>query len=345
MIEEVIKQLNAKEDLDFLAMKSTLEAIMSGEVDDLLIEAFLIGLNEKGVKEIEITAAASVMKEKSLTFRIGKSLTFKIGDGSHIDTCGTGGTGIHTFNCSTASSFVAAAGGASVTKHGNKAVSSKSGSADFLMAAGADIGHDRNKLESIFNRVGFIFLFAPLHHESMKYVMPARQRIGKKTIFNLLGPHTNPCGAKRQILGVYHKDLLTTFASVANKLSMEHALIVHGFDGLDEITITDSTYIAELKNKEITHYEISPKDFGLSLANISEISAQSADDSLLLVREAFAGEQSAVQDMIALNAGAALYLAGSVSSIADGVELSFTLMNNGMAADKLAAYVRISNNS
>ncbi|MDO7562268.1 MAG: anthranilate phosphoribosyltransferase, partial [SAR86 cluster bacterium] len=146
MIEEVIKQLNAKEDLDFLAMKSTLEAIMSGEVDDLLIEAFLIGLNEKGVKEIEITAAASVMKEKSLTF--------KIGDGSHIDTCGTGGTGIHTFNCSTASSFVAAAGGASVTKHGNKAVSSKSGSADFLMAAGADIGHDRNKLESIFNRVG-----------------------------------------------------------------------------------------------------------------------------------------------------------------------------------------------
>ena len=337
MIEEVIRQLNAKEDIDFLGMKSTLEAIMSGEEDDLLIEAFLIGLNKKGIKEIEITAAASVMKEKSLAFQIG--------DGSHIDTCGTGGTGIHTFNCSTASSFVAAAGGASVTKHGNKAVSSKSGSADFLMAAGADIGHDRNKLESIFNRVGFIFLFAPLHHESMKYVMPARQRIGKKTIFNLLGPHTNPCGAKRQILGVYHKDLLTTFASVANKLSMEHALIVHGFDGLDEISITDSTYIAELKNKEITYYEISPKDFGLSLANISEISAQSADDSLLLVREAFAGEQSAVQDMIALNAGAALYLAGTVSSIADGVELSFTLMNNGMAADKLAAYVRISNNS
>ena len=250
---------------------------------------------------------------------------------------------MHTFNCSTASSFVAAAGGASVTKHGNRAISSKSGSADFLIAAGADISHDRDKLESIFNRVGFVFLFAPLHHESMKYVMPARQRIAQKTIFNLLGPHTNPCRAKRQVLGVYNKELVTTFASVAKKLSMEHALIVHGFDGLDEITITDSTYVAELKNKEIIEYEISPKDFGLSLAKISEVTAQSPDDSLLLVREAFAGEKSAVQDMIALNAGAALYLAGKADSISDGVELSFTLMNNGMAADKLAAYVRISN--
>ena len=335
MIEDAIQQLNAKEDLDFLSMKSTLEAIMSGGVEDRLIEDFLIALNKKGIQEIEITAAASVMREKSLTFNIG--------DGTHIDTCGTGGTGMHTFNCSTASSFVAAAGGASVTKHGNRAISSKSGSADFLIAAGADISHDRDKLENIFNRVGFVFLFAPLHHESMKYVMPARQRIAQKTIFNLLGPHTNPCGAKRQVLGVYNKELVTTFASVAKKLSMEHALIVHGFDGLDEITITDSTYVAELKNKEIIEYEISPKDFGLSLAKISEVTAQSPDDSLLLVREAFAGEKSAVQDMIALNAGAALYLAGKADSISDGVELSFTLMNNGMAADKLAAYVRISN--
>ena len=335
MIKDAIQQLNAKEDLDFLSMKSTLEAIMSGGVEDCLIEDFLIALNKKGIQEIEITAAASVMREKSLTFNIG--------DGTHIDTCGTGGTGMHTFNCSTASSFVAAAGGASVTKHGNRAISSKSGSADFLIAAGADISHDRDKLENIFNRVGFVFLFAPLHHESMKYVMPARQRIAQKTIFNLLGPHTNPCRAKRQVLGVYNKELVTTFASVAKKLSMEHALIVHGFDGLDEITITDSTYVAELKNKEIIEYEISPKDFGLSLAKISEVTAQSPDDSLLLVREAFAGEKSAVQDMIALNAGAALYLAGKADSISDGVELSFMLMNNGMAADKLAAYVRISN--
>ena len=297
MIEEIIRQLNQKEDLDFLSMQSAVESIMTGEVDDDAIEAFLLALNQKGIKEIEITAAARVMQEKSLSFPLG--------DGDHIDTCGTGGTGIHTFNCSTASAFVAAAGGAAVTKHGNRAISSKSGSADLLLEAGADIGHDRENLENIFNKVGFIFLFAPLHHESMKYVMPARQRIGKKTIFNLLGPHTNPCGAKRQILGVYNKELLKTFAAVAKNLLMEHVLIVHGFDGLDEITITDSTYVTELQNKEIKHYEISPKDFGLSLGKLSEISAQSPDESLELIRGAFAGEKSAVQDMIALNAGAA----------------------------------------
>ena len=238
---------------------------------------------------------------------------------------------------------MAAAGGAAVTKHGNKAVSSKSGSADLLVAAGADIAHDRKKLEIIFKKVGFVFLFAPLHHQSMKYVMPARLKIGKKTLFNLLGPHTNPCGAKRQILGVYQKDLVRTFASVARNLSMDHALIVHGFDGLDEITITDSTYVAELKDNTISEYEISPKDFGLSLSTLSEITATSPDDSLQLIREAFSGDKSAVQDMIALNAGAALYLAKKVDSIADGIELSFELMNNGMAADKLASYVRVSN--
>ena len=335
MIQEFIEQLENKEDLDFHSMQSAIELIMTGEVDDSFIEKFLLALNEKGISEKEITAAANVMKDKSLTFDIG--------NGNHIDTCGTGGSGLHTFNCSTASAFVAAAGGASVTKHGNKAVSSKSGSADLLIAAGADIVHEREKLETIFNRVGFVFLFAPLHHQSMKYVMAARQKIGKKTLFNLLGPHTNPCGAKRQILGVYEKNLVKSFASVAKNLSMDHVLIVHGFDGLDEITITDSTYVAELKDNSITEYQISPKDFGLNLGKLSEISAQSPDDSLQLIREAFSGDQSAVQDMIALNAGAALYLAKAVNSIADGIELSFELMNNGMAADKLASYVRVSN--
>ena len=335
MIQEFIEQLENKEDLDFNSMQSAIELIMTGEVDDSFIEKFLLALNEKGISEKEITAAANVMKDKSLTFDIG--------NGNHIDTCGTGGSGLHTFNCSTASAFVAAAGGASVTKHGNKAVSSKSGSADLLIAAGADIAHERDKLETIFNRVGFVFLFAPIHHQSMKYVMPARQKIGKKTLFNLLGPHTNPCGAKRQILGVYEKNLVKSFASVAKNLSMDHVLIVHGFDGLDEITITDSTYVAELKDNSITEYQISPKDFGLNLGKLSEISAQSPDDSLQLIREAFSGDQSAVQDMIALNAGAALYLAKAVNSIADGIELSFELMNNGMAADKLASYVRVSN--
>ena len=272
-----------------------------------------------------------------------KSLKFKIGDGNQIDTCGTGGSGIHTFNCSTASSFVAAAGGASVTKHGNKAVSSKSGSADFLMIAGADISHDREKLLNVFNKVGFVFLYAPLHHSSMRFVMPARQRIAQKTIFNLLGPHTNPCGAKKQIIGVYNKNLLKTFSSVSKNLEMEHVLVVHGEDGLDEITISGKTYISELKNGEIMNYEISPKDFSLKNRPLAEITAKSPSESLELVKGAFSGKSSAVQDMIALNSAASLYLSRQSNSISEGVEQAFALMNDGSAMNKLNAYVRESN--
>ena len=335
MIEDILIKLKDKKDLQSEEMQSVVESIMTGEVEDNDIETFLLALNEKGIKEPEITAAASVMRDKSLKFDIG--------DGTHIDTCGTGGTGLHTFNCSTASSFVAAAGGASITKHGNKAISSKSGSADFLTAAGADISHDREKLIKVFEEVGFIFLFAPLHHQSMKYVMPARQRIGQKTIFNLLGPHTNPCGARRQVIGVYDSKLLKIFSTVAKNLDMDHVMVVHGDDGLDEISITGPTQISELKNNKIDEYSISPSDFGLSNCNFDEITAQTPEESLQLVRAAFSGEKSAVQDMIALNAGAGLYIARKVDSIADGVELAFTLMNNDKAADKLTAYVRVSN--
>ena len=335
MIKDILTKLSQEQDLSYEEMQDVVNSIMSGEEDDVDIENFLLSLNKKGIKEPEITAAATVMREKSLKFDIG--------DGTHIDTCGTGGTGLHTFNCSTASSFVAAAGGASITKHGNKAISSKSGSADFLTEAGADITHDRNKLLNVFNQVGFIFLFAPLHHASMKYVMPARQRIGKKTIFNLLGPHTNPCGARRQIIGVYDKSLLSIFSKVARNLDMEHVMVVHGEDGLDEISITGPTHISEYKDYKINEYSICPEDFGVASASFDEIAAQSSEESLRMVKEAFAGEKSAVQDMIALNAGAALYIARKVDSIGDGVELSYNLMNNGRAADKLAAYVRVSN--
>ncbi len=334
-MKEYLIKINEHNDLSFDEMESAIKMIMTGQIDQPEIESFLLGLNKKGISEDEITAAASVMKEKSLKFDIG--------DGNHIDTCGTGGTGIHTFNCSTASSFVAAAGGAKITKHGNKAISSKSGSADFLIEAGADINHDRKKLITIFNKIGFVFLFAPLHHQAMKYVMPARQKIAQKTIFNLLGPHTNPCNAKRQILGVYHKSLLKTFAKVSKNLDMEHMLIVHGDDGLDEITITSETNIAELKDHKITEYKISPKEFGINLASFEEIYANSPQESLMMVNKAFEGEKSAVQDMIAMNSGAALYIARIVDSINDGVELAFELMNNGKAANKLAEYVGVSN--
>ena len=330
-----LNKILSYEDLSFDEMKETIEMIMTGKVDQSEIESFLLALNQKGICEDEITAAASVMKRKSLKLDVG--------DGAHIDTCGTGGTGLNTFNCSTASSFVAAASGAFVTKHGNRAVSSKSGSADFLTAAGANIAHDREKLLNVFDEVGFVFLFAPLHHNSMKYVMPVRQKIAKKTIFNLLGPHTNPCGAKRQIIGVYDQSLVETFSSVAKHLDMNRVLIVHGEDGLDEITITGKTFVSELKNNEINNFVISPKDFGLSLRSFEEIAANSPEQSLELVNEAFSGKESAVQDMIALNAGAAIYLANKAESIKDGIEQAFALMNNGEAANKLNAYIRASN--
>jgi len=334
-MKSIINKIQGHIDLSFDEMQLAMNEIMTGNIDDLEIEKFLLALNEKGPSEEEITAAASVMKEKSLKF--------KIGDGNQIDTCGTGGSGIHTFNCSTASSFVAAAGGASVTKHGNKAVSSKSGSADFLMIAGADISHDREKLLNVFNKVGFVFLYAPLHHSSMRFVMPARQRIAQKTIFNLLGPHTNPCGAKKQIIGVYNKSLLKTFSSVSKNLEMEHVLVVHGEDGLDEITISGKTYISELKNGEIMNYEISPKDFSLKNRPLAEITANSPSESLELVKGAFSGKSSAVQDMIALNSAASLYLSRQSNSISEGVEQAFALMNDGSAMNKLNAYVRESN--
>ena len=334
-MKEYLQKINNGQDLLLDEMKSAINQIMSGTVSDADIESFLTGLNNKGISENEITGAAIVMKQKSLKIDVNCK--------ENIDTCGTGGTGIHTFNCSTASAFVAAAGGAKITKHGNKAISSKSGSADFLTQAGADIGHDREKLGFIFENVGFIFLFAPLHHEAMKYVMPVRQKISEKTIFNLLGPHTNPCNAKKQIIGVYDEKLLKTFCNVSKNLEMEHVMIVHGSDGLDEITITGHTSIVELKDNNINEFTISPKDFGLSLATLDDIYAKSSEDSLRLVEQAFAGEKSPVQDMIALNSGAALYISGVVDSIGDGVDQSFKLMNNGEAQAKLASYVEISN--
>ena len=334
-MKEYLQKINNGQDLLLDEMKSAINQIMSGTVSDADIESFLTGLNNKGISENEITGAAVVMKQKSLKIDVNCK--------ENIDTCGTGGTGIHTFNCSTASAFVAAAGGAKITKHGNKAISSKSGSADFLTQAGADIGHDREKLGFIFENVGFIFLFAPLHHEAMKYVMPVRQKISEKTIFNLLGPHTNPCNAKKQIIGVYDEKLLKTFCNVSKNLEMEHVMIVHGSDGLDEITITGRTSIVELKDNNINEFNISPKDFGLNLATLDDIYAKSSEDSLRLVEQAFAGEKSPVQDMIALNSGAALYISGVVDSIGDGVDQSFKLMNNGEAQAKLASYVEISN--
>ena len=335
-IEDIIAQLEAQSDLSHQEMFGIFEAIMSGELHDEQIQKFLLAMNAKGPSLTEITVAAQVMRDRALKFDLG--------DGSHIDTCGTGGTGLHIFNCSTASAFVAAACGAKVTKHGNKSISSKTGSADFLLEAGADISHDRSLLESIFEETGFIFLFAPLHHSSMRYVMPARQKIGKKTIFNLLGPHTNPCSARKQLIGVYKRSLVETFSSVARELEMEHVIVVHGNDGLDEISITDDSFVSELKDGKIKNYQVSPKDFGLSYGKFESIKASSPQESFEKVSSAFTGSKGSVQDMIAINSAAALMLSGIVESLKDGVELSMSAMNEGLAQSKLESYVKMSNN-
>ena len=282
----------------------------------------------------EISSAAKVMREKSLKFDLK--------DSNIIDTCGTGGTGLHIFNCSTASAIVATAAGAKVSKHGNRGISSKSGSADFLVEAGANINHEREQLAEIFNKVGFVFLFAPLHHLSMKHVMPARQNLATKTIFNLLGPHTNPSNAKKQIIGVYEKSLVEKFVNVSNSLGMQRVMIVHGDDGLDEITITGDSHVAELNQGKFSTYEINPKHFGIETASIEQIVADSPKTRLQMVLDAFNGSKTPVQDMIALNAGSALYISGITKDIKDGIDLAFVTMNSGKAVETLDMYVAAS---
>ena len=334
MIENLNTKLDSHENLTDEEMTHAINLMMKGEIEQHLIEHFLLKLNKKGITVREISSAAKVMREKSLKFDLK--------DSNIIDTCGTGGTGLHIFNCSTASAIVATAAGAKVSKHGNRGISSKSGSADFLVEAGANINHEREQLAEIFNKVGFVFLFAPLHHLSMKHVMPARQNLATKTIFNLLGPHTNPSNAKKQIIGVYEKSLVEKFVNVSNSLGMHRVMIVHGDDGLDEITITGDSHVAELNQGKFSTYEINPKHFGIETASIEQIVADSPKTSLQMVLDAFNGSKTPVQDMIALNAGSALYISGIAKDIEDGIDLAFATMNSGKALETLDMYVAAS---
>ncbi len=334
MIENLNTKLDSQENLTDEEMTHAINLMMEGEIEQHLIEHFLLKLNKKGITVREISSAAKVMREKSLKFDLK--------DSNIIDTCGTGGTGLHIFNCSTASAIVATAAGAKVSKHGNRGISSKSGSADFLVEAGANINHEREQLAEIFNKVGFVFLFAPLHHLSMKHVMPARQNLATKTIFNLLGPHTNPSNAKKQIIGVYEKSLVEKFVNVSNSLGMHRVMIVHGDDGLDEITITGDSHVAELNQGKFSTYEINPKHFGIETASIEQIVADSPKTSLQMVLDAFNGSKTPVQDMIALNAGSALYISGIAKGIEDGIDLAFATMNSGKALETLDMYVAAS---
>jgi anthranilate phosphoribosyltransferase len=314
-------------------MLGLMRSIMSGEVSPTLIAAIIVGLRVKKETIGEIAAAAEVMREfaTKVVVRDADNL---------IDVVGTGGDGAHTFNISTASSFVCAAAGARVAKHGNRSVSSKSGSADVLEALGANINLKPEQIGRCIDEVGVGFMFAPLHHGAMKHAAPVRRELGVKTIFNILGPLTNPAGAKRELMGVFHPDLVGIQARVLQRLGSRHVMVVHGLEGLDEISITGDTLVGELKDGRIAEYTVTPRDFGLKTWEADAIRVDGVERSKSMVLSALANEAGAARDIVALNAGASIYVAGLAADLAAGVRKAQSVIASGAARAKLDAFVR-----
>jgi len=313
-------------------MLSLMRAIMSGQVSPTLISAIIIGLRVKKETIGEIAAAAEVMRE------FAARVTVKDPD-NLVDIVGTGGDGAHSFNISTAASFVCAAAGARVAKHGNRSVSSKSGSADVLEAFGANINLKPDQVARCIEETGVGFMFAPNHHAAMKHAAPVRRELGVKTIFNILGPLTNPAGAGRQLMGVFHPDLVGIQARVLQRLGARHVMIVYGLEGMDEISLSGPTLVGELKEDDVREYQIAPQDFGLKTQNASAIKVDGVEQSKALVLSALANEAGAARDIVALNAGAGIYVAGLAPSLAGGVQKALAVIASGAARKKLDAFV------
>ena len=330
-----IGQVMEGQDLSADEMLSVMRLIMSGEATDAQIGGFLVALRLKGETVDEIAAAATVMRELATPVAVDT-------DGL-VDTCGTGGSGSNKFNVSTASVFVAAAAGARVAKHGNRGASSKSGSADLLEAAGVEVVLTPQQVARCIDNVGVGFLFAVSHHGAMKHAIGPRKEMVVRTIFNALGPLTNPAGAKRQVLGVYSPHLLRPVAEVLANLGSEHVLVVHSEDGLDEISISAPSNIAELKDGTIQEYRIAPEDFGLPSSPLSELVINDSDESLTMVNKALSAEHAGASNMVALNAGAAIYASGQTHSLQAGVDMAQDAIGSGLAGEKLkdfAAFTR-----
>jgi anthranilate phosphoribosyltransferase len=309
--------------------------IMTGQATPAQIGGFLVGLRMKGETVDEIVAAARVMRELAAHVEVS---------GTHlVDTCGTGGDGASTFNISTASALVAAAAGARVAKHGNRSVSSSSGSADVLEAAGVRLDLTAQQVATCIDRVGVGFLFAPQHHSAMKHAIEPRREMRIRTLFNLLGPLTNPAGAPNQVLGVFSAVWVEPLARVLKQLGSEHVLVVHAEDGLDEISIAAPTRVAELNDGGITVYTVSPEDFGLHRADMSTITVDNAEQSLAVINSVFENQVGPALDIVKLNAGAAIYAAGLTSSLAEGVESAAEAISTGKAKQTFESLIRISN--
>ena len=334
LIEQAVDALINGENLSSEAMTTVMRQIMTGGATDAQIGGFLVALSMKGETVSELAAAAGVMRELSLKVKVTAP--------NPVDIVGTGGDSAGIFNVSTAASIVVAAAGATVAKHGNRSVTSTTGSADLLEAAGVNLALSPEQVERCINDVGVGFMFAPNHHSAMKYAIGPRKELKIRTIFNLLGPLTNPAGAQHLLLGVFSKDWLRPFAEALQTLGAKHVLVVHSAEGLDEISIAGETAVCELKNGTISEYTFKPGDAGISVQSLDALKVANADESLALIQAAFAGDAPVAADMIALNAGAALYTADVVATIADGVHLAHDVMASGQAAEKLANWVAYS---
>ncbi|MEY3743931.1 MAG: hypothetical protein RLZZ541_986 [Pseudomonadota bacterium] len=326
----ILNQVIAGQNLSFAVMQSLMRQVMAGELTQAQIAGLLVALRIKGETVDEIAAAASVMRELSTKVTLSNHTHL-------IDTCGTGGDGIQTFNVSTVSAFVAAAAGAKVAKHGGRSVSSTCGSADVLEILGVNVNLTPAEVAQCVDNIGIGFMFAPNHHSAMKHAAPVRRELGVRTLFNLLGPLTNPANAKRQVMGVFAKELTEKLAHVLQKLGSEHVLVVCGADGMDEISFTGDTYIAELKDGKVSEYILNPSQFGMPLHPLSSIQIQNADESKAMILDVLNGKQGAARDIVLLNAGAAIYVSGVVDSLQAGINKAAEVIDGGLARAKLIA--------
>ena len=332
-IQDAIKTVIDKTDLSKNEMRSVMNNIMTGECTDAQIAGFLVGLRSKGETVDEITAAANVMRELASRVHISHD--------NLIDTCGTGGDGHNTFNISTTAAFVVAAAGGYVAKHGNRSISSKSGSADVLEAAGVKLELTSEQVAQCVEEIGIGFMFAPMHHSAMKHALGPRKELGVRTVFNVLGPLTNPAGAKRQVIGVFSHDWLETLANVLKNLGSEQVMIVHSEDGMDEISISAATNIAELKDGEIKTYKIEPEQFGMQRADISTLAVENVEESFKVMQAVLDNQSGPTQDIVLLNAGAAIYTAGIEDSLDSGITSAQQVIENGSARAKLNELVKL----
>ena len=325
-----LNQLINGQDLSFAEMQTLMRQVMSGELTHAQMAAMLVALRIKGESVDEIAAAANVMRELS-------TKVATLASPHLIDTCGTGGDGIQTFNVSTVSALVAAAAGAKVAKHGGRSVSSSCGSADVLEALGVNVNLTPAQVASAVEEIGIGFMFALNHHSAMKHAAPVRRELGVRTLFNLLGPLTNPANAKRQIMGVFSPALTVKLAQVLQQLGSEHVLVVCGADGMDEISFTGDSHVAELKNGQVSAYTINPAQFGLPLHSLASIQIDNAEQSKAMILAVLNGELGAARDIVLLNAGAAIYVAGLADSLAAGINKAAEVIDQGLALAKLNA--------